>query len=94
MTDNAMIYRRSRLFTEVLADHNARHILIPPFTPRWNGKVERFIQTLDQEWAKARIWPTSHARDRALTSFLRYYNRRRPHTSLGDRPPISRVHQV
>jgi transposase InsO family protein len=94
MTDNAMIYRRSRLFAAVLADHHARHILIPPFTPRWNGKVERFIQTLEQEWAKSQVWPNHRARDRALTSFLRYYNRRRPHTSLGDRPPISRVHHV
>jgi hypothetical protein len=92
--DNAFIYRRSRAFADVLAEHYARHILIPPFTPRWNGKVERFIQTLEQEWAKSRTWPNHHARDRALTSFLRYYNRRRPHTSLGDRPPISRVHHV
>jgi transposase InsO family protein len=94
MTDNAFIYRHSRAFADVLADHHARHILIPPYTPRWNGKVERFIQTLEQEWAKSRTWPNHHARDRALTSFLRYYNRRRPHTSLGDRPPISRVHHV
>jgi transposase InsO family protein len=94
MTDNAMAYRHSRVFAAVLADHHARHILIPPYTPRWNGKVERFIQTLDREWAKARIWPNSHTRDRALSSFLRYYNRRRPHSSLGDRPPISRVHNV
>ena len=94
MTDNAFIYRHSRAFADVLADHDARHILIPPYTPRWNGKVERFIQTLEQEWAKSRTWPNHHARDRALASFLRYYNRRRPHTSLGDRPPISRVHHV
>jgi hypothetical protein len=39
MTDNALIYRRSRAFAAALADHHARHILIPPFTPRWNGKV-------------------------------------------------------
>jgi transposase InsO family protein len=94
MTDNALIYRRSNAFAAVLARHHARHILIPAFTPRWNGKVERFIQTLEQEWAKSRVWPNHQTRDRALTSFLRYYNRRRPHTSLGDRPPISRVHQV
>jgi transposase InsO family protein len=86
MTDNALIYTRSRAFHEALSDHQARHITIPPFTPRWNGKVERFIQTLEQEWAKSRTWHNHQARDRALTSFLRYYNRRRPHTSLGDRP--------
>jgi len=93
MTDNAMAYRRSREFSGALAQLGARHILIPPRTPRWNGKAERFIRTLDEEWAHARIWPSSTRRNRALTSFLRYYNRRRPHTSLGDRPPISRVHQ-
>jgi transposase InsO family protein len=94
MTDNAFVYRHGREFHRVLADLGARHILTPPYTPRWNGKVERFIQTLDNEWAKARVWPDSHTRDRALSSFLRFYNRRRPHTSLEDRPPISRVHHV
>jgi transposase InsO family protein len=94
MTDNALIYRRSRIFRAVLEHHQARHIRTPAYTPRWNGKVERFIQTLDREWAKSRTWPNHQARDRALSSFLRYYNRRRPHSSLGDRPPISRVHNV
>ena len=94
MTDNALVYRHGRDFQHALAGLGARHILTPPYTPRWNGKVERFIQTLDNEWAKSQIWPDSRTRDRALSSFLRYYNRRRPHTSLGDRPPLSRVHQV
>ena len=94
MTDNAFVYRHSHAFAAVLAEHQARHIRIPPYTPRWNGKVERFIQTLDREWAKARVWPNNQTRDRALSSFMRYYNRRRPHSSLGDRPPISRVHNV
>jgi len=78
----------------VLERHGARHISTPPYTPRWNGKVERFIQTLKREWAYAHRWPNSRARSHALASFLRYYNRRRPHGSLGDRPPISRVHNV
>jgi len=94
MTDNAMIYRRSRVFAQLLERHKLRHIRTPAYTPRWNGKVERFIQTLDREWAKSQIWPDHQTRDRALSSFLRYYNRRRPHSSLGDRPPISRVHNV
>jgi transposase InsO family protein len=93
MTDNAFAYRHSNSFRDVLARHDAKHILIPPRTPRWNGKVERFIRTLDEEWAHGRIWPSSNRRNRALASFLRYYNRRRPHTSLGDRPPNSRVHK-
>jgi transposase InsO family protein len=94
MSDNALAYRRSAAFQKVLTDHEARHILTPIYTPRWNGKVERFIQTLKTEWAYAHSWPSSKERTRALPSFLRYYNRRRPHSSVGDRPPISRVHNV
>jgi transposase InsO family protein len=93
MTDNAFAYTKSNAFTAALTTLDARHIRIPPRTPRWNGKAERFIRTLDDEWAHGRVWPSSTTRNRALSSFLRYYNRRRPHTSLGDRPPISRVHQ-
>ena len=94
MSDNAFAYTKSRAFRAMLERIGARHILIPRYTPRWNGKVERFIQTLKREWAYAHPWPNSAQRTRALASFLRYYNRRRPHSSLGDRPPISRVHNV
>jgi transposase InsO family protein len=94
MTDNAMVYRNSRRFQQLLADQAIRHIRTPAYTPRWNGKVERFIRTLQDEWAYAHTWPDSHTRARSLLSFLRYYNRRRPHSSLGDRPPISRIHNV
>lgn len=92
MSDNHKAYTSHR-FQHLLAQLGARHIPTPAYTPRWNGKLERFNQTLSVEWARSQIWPTSHQRDRALSSFLRYYNRRRPHTSLGNRPPISRVHQ-
>ncbi|HEV2771808.1 MAG TPA: integrase core domain-containing protein, partial [Thermoleophilaceae bacterium] len=94
MTDGAMVYRRSRRFHDLAASIGARHIVIPPYTPRWNGKVERFIQTLGNEWAYAHRWPSSTARAKSPRSFLRYYNRQRPHSSLGDRPPISRVPNV
>ena len=94
MTDNAMVYRHGRRFRELLAANQIKHIRIPPYTPRWNGKVERFILTLETEWAYSRTWPNSHQRARSLQSFIRYYNRRRPHSSLADRPPISRVHNV
>ena len=93
MSDNHKAYT-SHVFQDLLGELGARHIPIPPYTPRWNGKLERFNQTLTQEWAKSRVWPDSQTRDKALRSFLRYYNRRRPHTSLGDRPPITRVHHV
>jgi len=94
MTDNALVYTRSAAFRALLAATGARHITTPPFTPRWNGKAERFIQTLQNEWAYSRRWRSSSERARALSSFLRYYNRHRPHSSLKDRPPISRVHNV
>ena len=90
MTDNALVYTNSRRFRVVLHAVGATHITTPPYTPRWNGKAERVIRTLQDEWAYAH----SRKRTRALRSFVRYYNRRRPHSSLGDRPPISRVHNV
>jgi transposase InsO family protein len=94
MTDNALVYVRSTRFKRLLSELGARHITPPPYTPRWNGKAERVIRTLQDEWAYAHTWPSSQHRSRALRSFVRYYNRRRPHSSLGDQPPISRVHNV
>jgi transposase InsO family protein len=94
MTDNALVYKHSRRFRELLAAVGARHITPPPYTPRWNGKAERVIRTLQDEWAYAHRWNSSQQRTKALRSFVRYYNRRRPHSSLGDRPPISRVHKL
>ena len=93
MTDNAKVYGSHR-FQGVLAAAGARHITPPPYTPRWNGKAERVIRTLQDEWAYAHRWENSQQRTKALRSFVRYYNRRRPHSSLGDRPPISRVHNL
>src|SRR4051794_17688915 len=75
MSDNALCHARSSEFRDTLAELDARHILIPPRTPRWNGKIERFFRTLDTEWAHSRVWPDSATRDRALSSFLRFYNR-------------------
>jgi transposase InsO family protein len=94
MSDNALCYTRSHQFREALAELGARHIPIPPRTPRWNGKIERFFATLDTEWAHSRVWPNSTRRDRALSSFMRFYNRRRPHSAAAGRPPITRIHQV
>jgi transposase InsO family protein len=94
MSDNAKCYAQSHLFRDTLAELGARHILIPPRTPRWNGKIERFFGTLDREWAHGRVWNTSTQRDRALSSFIRYYNRRRPHSACGGRAPITRVHHL
>ena len=94
MTDGHMSYRLGAPFRAVREAWGIEHILTPPYTPRWNGKVERFIQTLKKEWAYAHSWPSSAERTRALASYVRYYNRHRPHSSLRDRPPISRVHNL
>ena len=68
-----------------------RHRRTRPYTPRTNGKAERFIQTLLREWAYAVAYATSVERRRALRTFLAYYNHRRPHASLNYEPPWSRL---
>ena len=85
--DNAFVYTKSRRFQTLLASLGARHITIPDYTPRWNGKVERFIGTLLSEWAYSRPYASSGEQARALSSFVRYYNRRRPHSSIGNPTP-------
>jgi transposase InsO family protein len=94
MTDGAMSYRNNRALREVLAERGILHIITPPYTPRWNGKVERFHQTMEREWAKGLRYRNSTARNRALRHWLRHYNQRRPHSSLGGQPPISRAHNL
>jgi transposase InsO family protein len=74
MSDNAKVYR-SRRFRGVLAANGAKHITTPPYTPRWNGKAERVIRTLQDECAYAHRWHSSQQRTRALRSFDRHYNR-------------------
>jgi transposase len=94
MTDGAWSYRHNRSLHQLLADHGIRHIITPPYTPRWNGKVERFHQTMQREWATGQRYRNSSARNQALPHWLRYYNERRPHSSLGGRPPITRAHNL
>ena len=79
---------------EPLDQHGVHHLLIPPRRPQVNGKVERFQQTLKREWALGQTYRTSDHRAQAPPHRLRYYNERRPHRSLGGRPPISPVHNV
>jgi len=90
MTDNGPAYVSKRF--RALCDHlGVRHLRTRPYTPRTNGKAERFIQTLQREWAYAKTYRSSHLRRRALPPWLRYYNRHRPHRSLGDTPPLARL---
>ena len=90
LSDNAKAYH-SRTWTEATHRLEIERRYTRAYRPRTNGKAERFIQTLLREWAYARSYPSSSVRTRALTGYLRWYNRRRPHSSLGARPPISRV---
>jgi transposase InsO family protein len=91
MTDGAMTYRHNRSLRELLAAHAIEHIITPPYTPRWNGKVERFHQTMQREWARGLRYRNSDTRNQALPHWLHYYNHRRPHSSLAGQPPISRA---
>jgi transposase InsO family protein len=71
-----------------------RHTRTRPRRPRTNGKAERFIQTVLNEWAYARLYADSEERARALSLWLNHYNYRRPHGSLGHQPPSSRLNNV
>jgi transposase InsO family protein len=94
MTDNAWAYTHSRALRELLARRRIRHLTTQPYRPRTNGKVERFHQTMAREWAYGIRYRSSRHRAVALPHWLRYYNLRRPHSSLGGRPPISRVRNL
>jgi transposase InsO family protein len=86
MTDNGAAYRSKR-FAAALRRRGVRHLFTRPYTPRTNGKAERFIQTLLREWAYARSYASSGRRSAALPHFIDRYNRRRPHASLAGRTP-------
>ena len=90
LTDNGVAYRSHR-WRAACGALGLRHLRTRPYTPRTDGKVERFIQTLLRQWAYRYVYPTSAHRTRALSGWLRWYNRRRPHGSLGGLPPVSRV---
>jgi transposase InsO family protein len=94
MTDNAWTYTHNRSLRDLLTTHGIRHLRTRPHTPRTNGKVERFHQTMSREWAYGVTYHDHHARHQALPYWLDHYNTRRPHSSLDGRTPISRVHNV
>ena len=90
MTDNGSCYR-SRAFRAACKALGLRHIRTRPYTPRTNGKAERFIQTSLREWAYAQAYPTSEHRKAELPRWLHQYNWHRPHGSLQSQTPISRL---
>jgi transposase InsO family protein len=88
MTDNGTGYR-SKLHAEAIAELEIKHLRTRPYRPRTNGKAERFIQTLQVEWAYAASYQNHHQRAAALGPWLKYYNWKRPHSALGHKPPAS-----
>jgi transposase InsO family protein len=92
LSDNGCCYRRT--FTEACQALGLRHLHTRPYRPRTNGKAERFIQTLINEWAYARVYATSAERTAQLKPWLVHYNFRRPHGSLGHRAPATRLNNL
>ncbi len=93
MTDNGSCYR-SKAFARACREFGLRHVRTRPYTPKTNGKAERFIQTALREWAYAVAYPTSRHRAAELPVWLHRYNWHRPHGSLKSKTPISRLGQT
>jgi transposase InsO family protein len=94
ITDNAFTYVHNRSLRELLRARAIQHLRTRPYTPRTNGKVERYQQTLQREWAYALEYASSEARRASLPHWVRHYNERRTHSALSNRPPIDRVRDV
>ena len=90
MTDNGSCYK-SHKFRDACHDLGIRHIRTKPYTPKTNGKAERFIQTALREWAYAQAYPNSDARKAELPIWLHRYNWHRPHGGIKYKTPISRL---
>jgi transposase InsO family protein len=90
MTDNGSCYR-SFAFRNACRRLGLKHIRTRPYTPRTNGKAERFVQTCLREWAYARAYLNSKQRAEELPFFVHRYNWHRPHSAIGAKPPISRL---
>jgi transposase InsO family protein len=90
MTDNGSCYR-SFAFRDACQRLGLKHIRTKPYTPRTNGKAERFVQTCLREWAYARAYSDSQQRAQELPFFMHRYNWHRPHAGIGAKPPISRL---
>ena len=93
MSDNGPAYL-SRSFAKACKALGLKHIRTRPYTPRTNGKAERFIQTLCKEWAYAMAFQNSQERDHWLPRYLAIYNRRRCHMAIGGRTPIQQLNRL
>ena len=90
MTDNGSCYK-SKAFAKACHDLKIKHIRTKPYTPKTNGKAERFIQTALREWAYARAYKTSDQRADYLPLWSHMYNWHRPHSGIKNQTPISRI---
>ena len=90
MTDNGSAYK-SKAFAAAIAAHGLKHKRTRPYTPKTNGKAERFIQTSIREWAYATPFQSSADRSRAMHPWLHAYNTLRPHSALKGKSPLSRI---
>jgi len=93
MSDNGSCYV-SREHARACAALGLRHLRTRPYRPRTNGKAERFIQTLQNDWAYGRVYASSAERRQQLAGWLNHYNYRRPHGSLSHRPPAARLAEL
>jgi transposase InsO family protein len=89
LTDNAKAYADAEVFQQTAAGLGIRLKRTRRYRPQTNGKVERFHKTLLDEWAYARLYRSTAERRRAFTRWLRFYNHRRPHTSLDGLIPMA-----
>ena len=90
MTDNGSCYK-AFAFRDACRDLGLKHIRTKPYTPKTNGKAERFIQTALREWAYARPYDHSDQRTRRLPQWLHDYNWHRPHGGIHAKTPISKL---
>ncbi len=90
MTDNGSCYK-SFAFRDACKALGLKHIRTKPYTPKTNGKAERFIQSSLREWAYARAYETSDQRENELPHWLHHYNWHRPHAGIKGKQPISRA---
>ena len=93
MTDNGSAYR-SHAFRRACAEAGLRHLRTRPYTPRTNGKAERFIQTALREWAYARPYASSSERCHAIDPWLHHYNHHRPHAGINAATPAARLNNL
>jgi len=92
MSDNGVSYKNA--FAAAVTEIGAKHLRTRPYTPRTNGKAERFIQTLLRLWAYVRPYHSSDERAAALAPWMRWYNMQRPHGSLDNISPLNTLRQL